>query len=409
MRLVCVSELFPLPPDLGSAVRVLALAEALDQVFDVHFLLLRRPETTAAQVAEARRHFHGTVEVFAPPRRSSGRVDVLRTWARAAQRQAPPWVVEEFSPAMAERLVALSPGAAGIVLLFDRGLCALALPAGSPPVVTDRHEVEGWAFNGLELGALPRRERLRTLAAGRLVRRLENRLLRRCDVVVVTSAEEDDRLLKLYGRPATAVVPSAIRPMPLWQQHDGAPTLGYLGALDYRPNVDGLARFVAEGWARAAQPPPLIIAGRSPAPSVLALQAHPGLEVINVSDHFDEFLRTFLARIHVGVVPLWSGGAGVKLKTLTLLGSGVPTVVTPAAAQGLPVAHGVHCLIADDPPGLARAATNLLQDRELAFRLGSTGRQLVHDGFTWATTGPRFTKLVRDSITSVDERGAALS
>lgn len=67
-----------------------------------------------------------------------------------------------------------------MVLLFDRALYARSLPRWSPPVLTDRHEVEGWTHRHADLGELGWRDRLRMRAAGPLVRRLESGVVDRC-------------------------------------------------------------------------------------------------------------------------------------------------------------------------------------------------------------------------------------
>lgn len=394
VRLLCVSGLFPFPTDIGTAIHVWGLGEALDRAFDAHFLLLQRPDTTAAHVAEVRRRLRGTVETFVPPAAPGGNAGGLQMWMRAAAIGAPPWVLDEFSNAMADRVSTLSRGVSGVVFLYDRGLYVRAARAAPGVIVTVRHEIEGWTFRDRDTAALAPRARARTLAAGRLVRCLERRAICHSDLVVVTSEEEDTRMHELYGQQADAIVPAAIRPQPAWTPHGGDPTVGYLGSLDYGPNVDGLVRFIEEGWSAAPPAAGLVIAGRAPSARVMALHDRPSVEVLEVSEGFDAFLPGFLQRIHVGVVPLWSGGAGVKLKTLTLLGAGVPTVLTPVAAQGLPLRTGVHCLIVHSPRQMVSATARLLGDHLLASRLGAAGRDLVSREYVWPVVGPRFAEFV---------------
>ena len=401
MRVVCASALFPLPPDIGSALFVWGLARALDEAFDADFVFLRRPETTAAQVDEARARLSGRVEVFdPPPPRRPGRLQAARTWGAAARRGGPPWAIEELSAPMARRLAALAEAADAVVLLYDRGLYALSLPDRHPPVVMVRHEIEGWTIRQAGLAGLGVRERIRTLAARPLVRSLERRAIRRCEVVFLTSEEEDRRMQALYGRRADALVPAAVGRQPEWSPHGGPPTVGYLGSLDYGPNVDGLLRFVAEGWPQVPATARLLLAGRNPVPGVRALGGERGMEVVEVSEDFETFLPRFLREVHVGVAPLWAGGAGVKVKTLTMLAAGMPAVLTPVAAQGLPVEDGVQCLIADGPREVAAATARLLEDPGLAARLGAAGRVLVSSDYLWDVVGPRFAEEVGRRVAS---------
>lgn len=92
--------------------------------------------------------------------------------------------------------------------------------------------------------------------------------------------------------------------------------------------------------------------------------------------------------MQVGVSPVWGGGAGVKLKSLMLLGCGIPTVMTAAAAQGLPVRDGVHCRLAEEPREITADVERLLADRPAAATLGAAGREVVEAGFTWELIAP---------------------
>jgi glycosyltransferase involved in cell wall biosynthesis len=77
----------------------------------------------------------------------------------------------------------------------------------------------------------------------------------------------------------------------------------------------------------------------------------------------DAALLDWYRLARVAVVPLL-GGAGVKLKTVEALWHGVPAVVTPAGAQGLPGLSAVVPIEAD-PAAFAAAVCDLLIDDAL--------------------------------------------
>ena len=99
-------------------------------------------------------------------------------------------------------------------------------------------------------------------------------------------------------------------------------------------------------WPRTE--PRLLIAGRDSLREVLELGSVPGVEVVGSVNNLDEFLGSLTA----GVVPLWRG-AGVKLKTLTMMSAAVPLAVTPVGLEGIEAINGVHCLVTADSEGLA--------------------------------------------------------
>ncbi|MEH3054948.1 MAG: glycosyltransferase family 4 protein, partial [Patulibacter minatonensis] len=121
------------------------------------------------------------------------------------------------------------------------------------------------------------------------------------------------------------------------------------------------------------------IAGRDPGDDVLALADElPGIDVLGFVDDLD----ALLAESSAAVVPVWKG-AGIKMKTLTLMGSGLPVASTTVGLEGIAAVDGEHARIADDPVALATAVGDLVANRERAEQLGRTGRELILTGHTW--------------------------
>jgi len=383
MRALAITNEFPLPLDRGGPVRFYGLARALAERHDVHLLALRRPSTTLALVEDLESTLGGPVEVFdrSPPSRGP-----FRRWIRAIYNGVPPWIAAQFSPQLARRARELADEADVAVLLDDyAGIYAAAL-APLAPVVADKSNVMGWS--AAAVSARGSTTRIRRRLAIWLIRRFERRCLQPLARVVVTSGQESERLEALYGRPADAVVPSAID-LPKAAAGAGR-AVGWLGSHEYDVNVEGLLRFVYEGWAPTAPDGTrLRIAGGSPPPSVLELERLPDVEVLGYVERLDEFL----ASLAVAVVPLWRG-AGVKVKTLTLMGAGIPVAATPVALEGIDAEHGRHCLVADEPPALAAALRALLDDPARARRMGEEARALIAQRYTWRSVTPRFSEAV---------------
>jgi glycosyltransferase involved in cell wall biosynthesis len=59
-------------------------------------------------------------------------------------------------------------------------------------------------------------------------------------------------------------------------------------------------------------------------------------------------------------------------------------VSTRVGAEGLPVVHGRHLLLADSPGEFAAAVVRLLRDRDLRDELGAAARTLVVDHHDWS-------------------------
>jgi glycosyltransferase involved in cell wall biosynthesis len=58
-------------------------------------------------------------------------------------------------------------------------------------------------------------------------------------------------------------------------------------------------------------------------------------------------------------------------------------VSTALGAEGLPVRHGEHLILADRPEDFAAAVSRLLESPAERQRLGAAGRRLYEREFTW--------------------------
>jgi len=121
----------------------------------------------------------------------------------------------------------------------------------------------------------------------------------------------------------------------------------------------------------------LAIVGSKPSAAVGALRG-PGVSLFaNVTD---TELSAWYQRARVAVVPLLSG-AGVKLKTVEALWHGVPAVLTPAGAQGLPGVERVTS-IETEPAAFAAAVCALLTDDALWRRASIASAAYARDRFS---------------------------
>jgi glycosyltransferase involved in cell wall biosynthesis len=84
----------------------------------------------------------------------------------------------------------------------------------------------------------------------------------------------------------------------------------------------------------------------------------------------------------VGVCPV-TIGAGVQNKILEYMALGLPVVTTSVGAEGLNIASGAECLIANDPISFANAVINLLSDRKIAESLSLQGRTYIEKYHSW--------------------------
>jgi len=207
---------------------------------------------------------------------------------------------------------------------------------------------------------------------------------------IIAVSEHDRHLMSEWTDSARiTVVPTGVdlqqyRPGPA----PGAiePSVLFVGAMDWEPNVDAVEYFCRDIWPLIQAKVPAArfrIVGRNPHRRVQKL-ASSSVEVTgpvpSVVDHLRESA--------VVVVPLRVGG-GTRLKIYEAMATGKAVVSTSVGAEGLDVHHGQDIVLVDGPIGFAEAVTALLQDVELR-RCYERAAAALAAKFDWAAIGDKF-------------------
>ena len=170
------------------------------------------------------------------------------------------------------------------------------------------------------------------------------------------------------------------------------PLLVFTGAMDYRPNVDGIGYFVREVLpiVRSSEPGvELAIVGRNPVPAVRRLASVAGVTVTGVVAD----VRPYLRAARAAVVPLRIA-RGIQNKVLEALATGCPVVTTPEGVAGLAIEAGKHAIVASGPRDFAAAVVSVLRDDRVRRRLQLAGREFVETRHQWGPVLSRFAELV---------------
>ncbi|RMH27978.1 MAG: glycosyltransferase [Planctomycetota bacterium] len=223
----------------------------------------------------------------------------------------------------------------------------------------------------------------------------ERRLLSRFAALAVCS-DADRR--RLGGAERIGVVPNGFdRPAPVPRRPASPPRFGFIGTLEYGPNLDGVRWFVDRAWptVRAAHPSATLrlVGAGSDAGAV----AGPGVEGLGYVDDPGEEIATWTAM----VVPVRAGG-GTRVKIAEAFARGCPVVATPIGAFGYDAEHGRHVLLADTPEGLAGACARLIDEPGLGARLADHAAALYESKYTWEASAP----VVADLIARAARRDA---
>lgn len=134
----------------------------------------------------------------------------------------------------------------------------------------------------------------------------------------------------------------------------------FIGALDYRPNVDAVRWFAEAVWPRVSLACPharFRVVGRVPVREVRDVVSAAGGELVaDVAD-----VRPYYWSTAVLVAPIRLG-SGMRTKVLHAAATGAPLVSTSVALEGIEIEPGRHVSVADDAEGFADLVVAALGD-----------------------------------------------
>jgi len=219
------------------------------------------------------------------------------------------------------------------------------------------------------------------IAAAKITREMELNVMRRVDVVLSYNETEHSVIESHSDGDVTVVRSPWVADLP-----DHVPGLedrrgiSFLGNYRHKPNAEG-ADWFARHVMPLVQDPDLILSiyGAAMTDEIKALASdtiHTEGFVENIADAYN--------RHRIFVAPLLSG-AGIKGKVLAALAHGIPTVLSPMAAEGIGVRNGHDCLIARTPQEWVRAIQDLQTDDALWQRISEQARLYVRDSYSFET------------------------
>lgn len=164
-------------------------------------------------------------------------------------------------------------------------------------------------------------------------------------------------------------------------------TVLFMGAMDYRPNYEGVLWFAENVWPKVRARVPharFVVVGPRPIEAVKKLDdmSHGGAgQGILVTGYVND-IRDALGSATVSVAPLHIA-RGVQNKVLEAMAAGLPVVATHAAFEGIFATAGCDLLVADEAQDFADKVVMLLGDEAQRAQLGVSGRAAVVASHSW--------------------------
>jgi glycosyltransferase involved in cell wall biosynthesis len=208
-------------------------------------------------------------------------------------------------------------------------------------------------------------------------RRLETEWIPKFDVVLTTSGEDRARVAALTD---AVIYPNALPRIdaPRVRQEN---CVIFSGNLEYHPNMEAVRWFAAKIWPRLRASNDGLtwkLVGRNPEAVAALVKGDPRIVFTGPV----EDAVAAIAQARVVVVPLLSG-SGTRFKILEAWAGERAVVSTKIGAEGLGARDGEHLLLANDAAHFMEAVQAVLNDADLAEDLGTAGRVLYEDRFTW--------------------------
>lgn len=270
-----------------------------------------------------------------------------------------------------------------------------------PKVIVDLVDVDSqkwYDYAGVSWGPLRRL----FLREGKKLRRLETKIDDAADAILVVTQEEAE----LYrGFHPTEKVFAVSNGVDTEFFNPAVPELAvvekipyrcvFLGAMDYRANIDGVLWFMKEVWPGVRERFPEAeydVVGSNPADSLrAAAEGVPGVNIVgSVPD-----VRPYLQRACVAAIPL-RVARGIQNKVLEALAMRMAVVASPQAAEGIELDSGQELLICDRPEQWVEQISALFKNESFRYKLGQDGRNLVEERYGWRSRLARLKALLAE-------------
>jgi polysaccharide biosynthesis protein PslH len=207
-------------------------------------------------------------------------------------------------------------------------------------------------------------------------RRLESEWIPKFDLVLTASEEDRGRI----GHSNITVYPNALPLMEVPQVAEEN-CIVFSGNLEYHPNIEAVRWFASDIWPRLREKNKDLtwnLVGRNPE-AIRALVKNDSR--VKVTGPVDNAVAA-IAAARVVVVPLLSG-SGTRFKILEAWAAQRAVVSTSIGAEGLGACDGEQLLIANDASIFVGAVQELLDDRARGRKIGTAGRALYLEHYTW--------------------------
>jgi glycosyltransferase involved in cell wall biosynthesis len=390
------------PVDKGGKIRTYQMLKELKKNHHITYLTLDDGTAESGALAKASEYAHETITVSHPTAAKFSAKFYFELANNLVSKL--PYALQKYvSAEMRETTEKLAVRENFDVVICDFLTPAVNLPANlNAATLLFQHNVEAmiWRRHFEVAESAPKKAFMKM--QWRRMFEYEKESCQHFDWVAAVSKEDADTMRREYNIENVSDIPTGVDTeffAPGGDVQKDQFNIVFTGSMDWLPNEDAIQWFTEEILPLIRRQIPqvsLTVVGRNPFPSLVELSKKDRSIVVTsrVPD-----VRPFMEKASVYIVPIRIGG-GTRLKIYEAMAMGLPMVSTTVGAEGLPVVDSEEILLRDTPQEFAEAVLKLLQDRNLAKKIGERAAQTVREKFGWRKVADNFAELCEKAVKS---------
>lgn len=280
---------------------------------------------------------------------------------------------------------------------FDTiGLAEYWGDVGNVPKVLNHHNIES---NLMERRSIIEGNKLKKMyfhmEAGKL-KKYEKDHCKKFDINTTVSSLDKERLREMLPDGRIEVIPNGVDTDYFFPDNEEIKkgNIIFVGGMNWYPNRDAIMFLCNEIWPLLKEEIPeisLTVVGAQPPTELLDLsKTDNNIEVTGFVDD----MRPYMRKAEIYMCPMRDGG-GTRLKILDALAMGKAIVSTSLGIEGISVEPEKNVLIANEASEFVGQIKRLIENPELREKLGSEGRKLAEEKYSWKVIGKELNSVYR--------------
>ena len=384
MKILFISQLFPLPQDSGGKIKSYQTIRSLASKHSVHLLTYIRNQQEKACLGQMENICESVRTVQLKRGKAKQILDIVSSFVSKAS-----FIIHrDFRKSMQEAVnKAISDIKPDVIHIDHLQMAQFVNWNGPYNTVLDEHNVEWQIIERIAETSESVLMRYYAKIEYPKLKKYEISIFKKCDALLTVSSIDKETILNYEPDTKFAkVVPVGVDTDYFAQVKRDASSKNILSiaTMHWPPNVDSILHFYKDIYPiikQSIHDSTFTIGGQNPTPAIQNLGCD---DSVHVTGYLDDIRQT-AQDCGVFIVPLRSG-SGVRIKILNALAMGLPVISTSLGVEGLDVINGEHLIIADTDKAFADAVIRLLNDSKLADELGENGRKLISEKYSLEST-----------------------